>query len=55
LKIQDYYNQMDIISRTRVGNYDKAKTGWENSIVGCSVAGGIGTLALIGFGVSFAF
>lgn len=37
------------------GDYTKTRKKYDNSIVGCSVAGGLGALGLIGFGVSFAF
>ncbi len=37
------------------GDYDKTEKKYYNSIIGCSVAGGLGGLGLIGFGVSYAF
>ncbi|NLD93148.1 MAG: hypothetical protein GX639_10830 [Fibrobacter sp.] len=35
--------------------WHEAERNYNNSIIGCSVAGGLGALGLIGFGVSFAF
>ncbi len=54
-KYSKHVDEMRLANKELIGDWNIANDKRINSIVGCSVAGGLGVLGLIGFGVSYTF